>query len=226
MLLSKRIFTIIFCCIVLLELISTHFQLFQSFYPFIKSSIVFSLIVYYLYETKNTSNKTKHLTLLALVFCVTGDILLTFVNKSENYFILGLIAFLIGHLFYIFVFSRKIALKNLQSLFTFVLVSYCIGYFMILKPHLDSLLLPVLVYMIVILLMAISAYLRKQQVTSKSFNLVLIGALLFVISDSLLAFNKFHKTFEYASFLIMLTYSFAQYFIVFGLLEQKNNMKV
>ncbi len=45
---------------------------------------------------------------------------------------------------------------------------------------------------------------------------MMVGALLFVISDSTLAINKFYKPFEMAGVLIMLTYGLAQLFIVEG----------
>ena len=42
------------------------------------------------------------------------------------------------------------------------------------------------------------------------------GALLFVLSDSILAINKFYMPFDLAGTFIMLTYGFAQYLIVQG----------
>jgi uncharacterized membrane protein YhhN len=51
------------------------------------------------------------------------------------------------------------------------------------------------------------------------FQSVLIGALLFIASDSILAFNKFYQPIPYASLLIMVTYLAAQYGIVWGILH-------
>ena len=45
---------------------------------------------------------------------------------------------------------------------------------------------------------------------------MMTGALLFVISDSVLAINKFYQSFELAGIVIMLTYGFAQLFIIEG----------
>ena len=47
-------------------------------------------------------------------------------------------------------------------------------------------------------------------------SLVIIGAFLFIISDSLLAINKFYQPFGYAGIVIMLTYGIAQLFITLG----------
>jgi uncharacterized membrane protein YhhN len=48
----------------------------------------------------------------------------------------------------------------------------------------------------------------------------LVGAVFFVLSDSLLAINKFYQPFAFAGVFIMLTYCAAQYFIVTGFIKQ------
>ena len=46
---------------------------------------------------------TKKVLLTALTFSWIGDVVLLFASKGEIYFILGLVAFLISHVFYIVV---------------------------------------------------------------------------------------------------------------------------
>ena len=74
--------------------------------------------------------------------------------------------------------------------------------------------------MLIILAMATSAFLRQGKINSSSYNLVFFGALTFMVSDSLLALNKFYLAFAFADFSIMLTYALAQLLIVKGLLLQ------
>jgi uncharacterized membrane protein YhhN len=50
-------------------------------------------------------------------------------------------------------------------------------------------------------------------------NAILSGAIFFVSSDSILAFNKFYAPVPLASFLIMITYLVAQYLITVGILK-------
>lgn len=102
-----------------------------------------------------------------------------------------------------------------------VLTLYAFGLFYLLKDGLGNMLIPVFVYMIVILMMAITAFLRQQKVFKKSFILVFIGAILFIISDSILALNKFYMPVRFSSVSIMLTYAVAQFFIVMGFLKQR-----
>ena len=51
---------------------------------------------------------------------------------------------------------------------------------------------------------------------------MMAGAFLFVVSDSLLAINKFYQSFEMAGIIIMLTYGLAQLFIVHGAVKYIN----
>lgn len=69
--------------------------------------------------------------------------------------------------------------------------------------------------------MVLTAFLRQKEVSKISFILVFLGAILFVISDSILAVDKFYMSLKYSSISIMLTYALAQYFIVIGLLKQR-----
>jgi uncharacterized membrane protein YhhN len=59
---------------------------------------------------------------------------------------------------------------------------------------------------------------RKGRVNKRSFQLVFIGSLLFVISDSMIAVDKFYGEIPQAGFWIMLTYISAQYLIMRGLI--------
>ena len=64
---------------------------------------------------------------------------------------------------------------------------------------------------------------RKGIVNSSSYNLVFIGAIFFMISDSILALNKFYQPIPFSNISIMLTYALAQYLIVLGILKLKKH---
>jgi len=61
---------------------------------------------------------------------------------------------------------------------------------------------------------------RKEKVNLMSYTMVLTGALFFVISDSVIAINKFSHKFESSETIIMSTYIIAQYLIVAGYIFQ------
>ena len=92
------------------------------------------------------------------------------------------------------------------------------GLMVVLYPVLGNMKIPVMVYSIVLMLMAAYALLRVGRTSRASFVWVFIGALLFMISDSLLAINKFYSAFAFANVAVMMTYINAQFMIVRGVL--------
>ena len=145
---------------------------------------------------------------LALFFSWVGDMLLML---PQDLFLVGLVSFLIGHLFYIRHFWDEWdrAIRPMQPLYLLGVVLYLIGLMAILYPTLGDMRVPVIVYGVIISSML---FLALQTGTSG----YAIGARLFVLSDSILAINKFGNSFLLAGTMIMLTYGLAQYFIVTG----------
>lgn len=182
------------------------------------------LLPFLILETYSSENfKTKNLLLSALFFSWIGDIILMFADKGELYFIFGLVSFLIAHIIFILLFSKQEKENtSTNKLFWVGLVIvgiYLFGMLSLLYPSLGDLKIPVTVYAITIstmLLMAIKGYFNW----SKPNNLtVLLGALIFVSSDSILAINKFHSELPKSGFLIMITYIVAQFLITKGILS-------
>lgn len=190
----------------------------QSLRIISKPLIVLSLLAYFLLSTKGMASPLKGWVVGALLLSWLGDVLLLFESRDSLYFILGLSAFLLAHVAYIIFFNRLrrvegIALKPM--LFLPVLVYY-IGLISLLYSHLGAMKLPVVVYGAVISAMLATALHLKSLRGSAAGPLFLLGAALFVLSDSLLAVNKFLEPFTGAGLLIMLTYGLAQFFIVRG----------
>jgi len=167
---------------------------------------------------------TKKVLLTALTFSWIGDVVLLFASKGEIYFILGLVAFLISHVFYIVLFGKQTKSKTISNKLSFgagigLILLYFFGMITTLGPKLGPLTVPVVVYAVVISTMLYFALKGSFQWNAIPFQSVLVGALLFIASDSILAFNKFYQPIPYASFLIMITYLAAQYGIVWGILH-------
>lgn len=167
---------------------------------------------------------TKKILITALTFSWIGDVILLFANKGEIYFILGLVAFLISHVFYIVLFSKQPISKTIKNKISFgagigLIVIYFLMMISTLAPKLGSLTVPVVIYAIVISTMLFYALKGSFQWNTIPYQSVLIGAVFFISSDSILAFNKFDQPIPYASFLIMITYLAAQFCIVWGILN-------
>jgi uncharacterized membrane protein YhhN len=166
----------------------------------------------------------KNTVLTALLFSWIGDIILLFADIAEIYFILALVSFLISHIIYCVIFNKQIKKQRERNIFVFgigsvIIALYLIGMLSVLFPSLGDLKIPVFVYATVISTMLIFAF-NGFLVWEKPGNrYIFFGAVIFVISDSILAINKFHTPLEKSSFFIMLTYLVAQYLIVVGILK-------
>lgn len=217
-------FNLLFALIFILQILA-EFQQITTLRYFIKPCIVISLMVM-LYVSTNLKGRFHKRLFIGLFFALMGDILLMFVWQHPNYFIYGLVAFLLGHLFYISAFyldfrSAQELDKKGARLAIILCATFSIAFYFYLRPHLGDMKLPVMFYTFVISLMMMMAAFRNQRVNTLSFNLILFGALFFLVSDATLAYNKFVKGFDFAGVLIMATYMIAQYLITMGGVERK-----
>jgi uncharacterized membrane protein YhhN len=93
--------------------------------------------------------------LIGLICCMAGDICLIFSQKAM--FLMGLVAFLVGHIWYTVAFFHTAAIHQLVWI-GFLIVLVAGGWiFFWLKPHLGSMKLPVMLYIIFISLMVCGA---------------------------------------------------------------------
>ena len=163
--------------------------------------------------------------MIALITCWLGDVALMFVGLKATWFMTGLVLFLAGHIFYIITYRQHRSESDERELlpvqkirFALPIVLAGTGLVVVLFPMLTGgLQLPVIIYATAITVMVMTAIFRFGRTNNKSYWLVLTGALLFMVSDSILAINKFLGAIEMGGVLIMLTYIAAQFLIVEGL---------
>ena len=213
---AKNITLFIFLFVVILELLTQIFA-WNSLHMVVKPIIIPSLAAFFFFSVEQ-KNKLAFFVIIALLFSWLGDIMLLFQELKPIYFMLGLASFLLAHITYILIFSKSS--KDFKpKIFTystgFLLGLYGVLLLLLMWPGLGDLMIPVTLYTVIIMTMGITALFRK----ANGASLVLIGAMLFVASDSLLALNKFYQPFVAAGFWVMLTYILAQYFIVTGMIS-------
>ena len=142
--------------------------------------------------------------LLGLAFSLMGDIWLML---PGDYFVAGLIAFLLAHLAYISAFLPGLRWRSALPA-GLCLAAYAAVNVVMLWPYLPAALqVPVMVYVVVLALMAIVA------LGQRSAGWAAIGGLLFIASDSLLAWDRFTTGVPLAPLLILSTYYLAQWSI-------------
>lgn len=192
---------------------------------FTKSAICISLIIFIIFSVKHKGRFTKRV-IGGLFFSLLGDVFLMLPTHVDTFFIFGMVAFLIAHLFYILAFyvdasnEVKVEHRNVLAVFL-VYMAFCISVFLYLRPYLGALKIPIMVYCFVITMMGIMAALRYGKTNFKSFKWICWGSVLFIISDTVLAYNKFVAQVDYAPLVIMVTYMGAQFLITTGTVERK-----
>jgi uncharacterized membrane protein YhhN len=188
-----------------------------------KPLIMISVGGYFLTCSKNIEKKVVWLALFAFLFSLFGDSFLMF----PDFFIPGLASFLFAQIFYILLFHGTIKISSgkpyLKRKYFWLLgyLIYGLTIYFILFENLDSVLrIAVFIYMLALLGMSAMALNRYKTVSSASFKLVFYGSVLFVISDTLIALDKFLTPISNVRYFVMSTYIAAQYLIMRGILKQ------
>lgn len=163
------------------------------------------------------SSRYANLVLAGLACSLVGDV---FLMLPTDQFVPGLVSFLIGHLFYIAAFRFGISGFG-PAWLPLPFCAYGLAALLILFPGLGDMRLAVIGYLLVILTMAWQSAVRWNARRDQSSGFALLGALLFVVSDSLIALNRFHTRFYLAPALIMSTYFVAQWLIAVSVWWQK-----
>lgn len=184
------------------------------------------MIFYFLAQYDNDTRSMDYRILTALFFSWLGDVLLLKGHYDPDYFMYGLLAFFVAHILYAFSFYKDMRNTSQTSLLVgrphyglpFLIVSILFIY--TLMPGLGDFSIPVVAYCGIITIMLLFAFNRWEKVPQSSFWLVFGGALLFYISDAMIAINKFYMPFENQRFMIMLTYIAGQWAIVEGILRR------
>ena len=148
-----------------------------------------------------------------LAWSAVGDVFLAMIDlggDAKLYFALGLGAFLIAHLCYIGFFVSWNRRLNPVRLLPFLAWGAVV--FLLVRPSLGDLTVPVIAYMLVIVTMMWRAFCLTDGYGRSVSRAQTAGwgALLFGLSDTLIALNKFWEPVPAAAYAIILTYLLGQ----------------
>ena len=156
----------------------------------------------------------------AQLFGCAGDVLL--MPSSDVLFLIGMVAFLVGHLFYMTLFGSVSwrGLRPLQWLFAIVVMGVIVTVLVKCIGIQGELFVPMLVYGFTLMLLIFSALagvLRMPRGNRATWWILLAGALLFTFSDACIAMDMFGvMTFALRHFVVMSTYLAAQTLLAVG----------
>ena len=155
---------------------------------------------------------------VALACSCLGDVLLDL--DGDQLFVQGLLAFLTAHFVYVLLFVRNwprpLRPGGAQLLLTAIVLLFSLLQANWLAPSLGTFAKPVMLYVCVITMMVVTAILARF-----STRWIVLGALLFLISDSLIATHKFKTSVPWRDYLVWATYYLGQYGIAIGFLREK-----
>lgn len=201
---DKHKFTYAFLTILILDIL--FIQIFPAARWVTKPLIMISLFLYYQY---NGGSDKYMIFSVALVFAWLGDVFLLL--RMSQAFMLGLVSFLLMQLLYaifFFHFIKKYTVNKL--LVSLVVVLIAVAFNVQFFNDFGDFQIPVIVYSAAICIMVVMAVLQELS------DLIRYGAILFMFSDLLLAYNKFIQSEEYFDILVMLSYGLGQLLIVKG----------
>ncbi|MDP3312015.1 lysoplasmalogenase [Lutibacter sp.] len=205
---KQKIALALFIIVAAVDIIGIMFKI-PSLVIVFKPLILLSLVTLYLVSV----SEINKIYVLALIFSFLGDVFLMF--NGELYFTIGLVSFLIAHLFFIKIVSNRLhktsVLNIIFSVLPFLILLLFLLFF--LKNYLDEMLIPVLIYGITISTFGVVSMLDYLNTKSNKSLLMFVGAIIFISSDSILAINKFYSSTAIFAVLIMLTYIVAQFLI-------------
>ena len=219
---KTRILTLFYFTIGIAFIISHYLQL--PFTAFItKVLIIPPLMVIFILNLRRDSNRLHKYMFAGLFFSWIGDVLLEVPGGGEVMFMAGLGGFLLSLVMYAFVFFRTPGKNEVFRGRFYLLIPvllYGIAMGLYLYDHLGEMRLPVIVYETAMIAMLAGAVSRIGKVNRISYIMVLAGAILFIISDSVLAINKFVQLVSLSTLIIMGTYIAAQWLITTGYIKQ------
>lgn len=223
---SLKNFTYLFYGLTAVFLLSVLLEI-QWLHYVTKPLFMIVLMVYHQQQWKGKGSLFSKLVQFGLFFSWIGDIALMIDEKYPILFVVGLGSFLIAHLGYSIAFVSNI--KESDKPFNIgwsamVAVPFFLFtgvFFYYIRNGLpNDLFAPVLAYTIVISIMGVTSAWRKGHVAPKTYSWILIGAILFILSDMVIAVNKFVVDFDYDAILNMTLYLTGQFMITVGAIYQ------
>lgn len=146
--------------------------------------------------------------LAGLVLCMAGDLLLMF-PRNPRAFRAGLVFFLLGHVAYAVTFAVLGGFHGADWVSGAVLLAVGAGFFLYLRPYLGSMQGPVIAYILVISFMVNRgvAVCWSEAFSTAQAWMIALGAVLFYVSDVILAVARYVKPFRYNRISLAFYYS-------------------
>ncbi|KJD33246.1 hypothetical protein PW52_14485 [Tamlana sedimentorum] len=221
---SRLRFSAIFFSILIIDVIVKNISEVSLFRMVTKSSLLLLLVVLVLYHRSEQKKENIFFLISALICFWLGDIFMLFYKNIILYFV-AIFFFVLGKLFYVFRLSTKrdFSMNRLLPYVLFGVAFMFVVYNFIFNGLCETSFFMVFLYFFAALKVFLFAILRKNAVVPLSYNLVLLGVFFSFFSDTITALSSFSEiVIPFSDSAIMVFYGLSQFFIVIGILEDKN----
>ncbi len=214
------LFSLIYVIIAIIT-IATRVMEIDNIQNIFKPMLMPILMLFVIVNTKLSTTFSK-LIFFALLFSMAGDV---FLMPYVDNFMLGLASFLIAHIFYIIAFLKgnnlnKGIAKSKILVYTLLVAYSSLIYILVLNMIKSStnvvMIGAVVVYASVITFMVLTTISMRAISLGVETKLMMVGAMIFMFSDSVIAINKFVIEIPLSGLFIMSTYTLAQWLITVG----------
>ncbi len=162
------------------------------------------------------------LVILAVIFSWLGDLFL--ISRSKITLLLGMVSFAIAHIFYVVALFKLVPCNTRSYLLMagLALIYFSLSIYVSFRLRtpargtLKNLADVIFLYSSLLALLCISAITVGVSAFSIGGVLLIVGANIFMLSDSILSYCLFVKKNRYLEAAVMLTYGIAQVLLVFG----------
>jgi uncharacterized membrane protein YhhN len=195
--------------------LSIAFKPYDFSYLLKAAPVLLLAFIAFLQKVSALSNKQRIAFILAMSASASGDIFLDF--DRSLYLKQALGSFLVTQLAYLYLFipMRDITTPRRWLILPLVVMTFILLYQFSFSS--GALFIPVVVYCLVLLAMAFSALLVKNN------PWINVGGFAFLVADALIGVNRFIVEFNYSTLIIVTIYISAQLMIGWGLLFHRRD---
>ncbi len=214
----------IFLCILLVHLVCIWMEWEQA--KFLSKMLLVPILIFWLLLNASANNKLKRMVIpvIGLLGAFAGDYFLSL--SGDTNFLIGMLGFMTTHICnsIYFLQLQPLKIKDNQpiAIVVLLLIFICSVVVIPIKDQLGVFLMPILFYMALISLMAVLATnLYQSKHKHNALYYFIPGALFFVLSDGILAINKFQLHQSSLHIPIMFTYGMAILLLTNGFVKSK-----
>lgn len=192
---------------------------------FLRLFLILFLAIFLVVKTRLSGRFHKRI-FTGLVCASLADLLLIQAPQNQSFYRYSLAAILVCVIFYTRAFyldfrSAPELDKRGARIAISVSALLAIAFYFYLRPHVGAMKLPVMICILLGSFLTLMACFRNQRVNTRSFNLILFGAILFLLSGSVLSMHLFVQPIGHATTWLFASYAIAQYLITMGAIERK-----